>query len=374
VSDLTPNSTQALITPPAGGQSFWLGNQGVIGGTKYSSVFPGGAEKYSVNLYKPATERAQWLTVDSRVQLFRGTRIWDGNLDEPAVGAGVWSLTSVGVGVQGADFAAVYTDAWPTSEPDEVVNNAISRGLPWVNPGIGTPSGIWLGQAPDSGQAYVDDVLNSCCTRGGLGWFVNSQPGGPLGNALALAPLPTAPTRLLVAVNPVSRTNGGDVSLIWIRYQSAADNIDASTSAAYSLTSVTNTGHGGGREQFLDLSNAGTMTQAAAQAVATQILKIYQSSSFTGPFDFQPGQLMTTGGVAVDPGCEQAGFVCRLILADFAFGGGLLPTGPIQFIAGGYEWDDDALKGSITPYQMLDQSLSGLLSMTSTTLAAVTAS
>jgi hypothetical protein len=363
-------TTQMLLTPPNGGQSYWLGAQGLTTGIKYSTVYSGGPEKASVTLFKPARFRAEWMVTDSRVQLYRGgARIWDGNLDLPQPGVGQWTLTAAGVGVQGADFAAVYTDPWPTSEPDEVVNNAIGRGLPWVNPGIGSPSGIWLGQAPDSGSSYVNDVLNSACTRGGLGWYVNSFNGGAIGNVLSVAALPATPTRLLVAVNPVPRTNGGDVSLIWIRYQSSADSTSTSTPAVYSLTSVTNTGHSGGREQYLDLSNAGTMTQAAAQAVGNQILKIYQSSSFTSPFTFQYGSLLTMSGVPVDPGMEQAGFVCQLVLADFAYGGGLLPPGPIQFIAGVYEWDDDALQGSITPYQMVDQSISGLLSQTAQSMS-----
>jgi hypothetical protein len=39
---------------------------------------------------------------------------------------------------------AAYTDMWPTSQPDEAVNAAISRGMRWANLGVGTP-GMWLG-------------------------------------------------------------------------------------------------------------------------------------------------------------------------------------------------------------------------------------
>jgi hypothetical protein len=375
VSDPEPNSTQFRIIPPGSSQVYWLSNQAPVVGTKYSSTYPGGAEKASCILGVPASYRAEWLLAGSQATLFRGgSSIWDGTLDEPVPSDNGWQVTAAGVGVQGGDFLATFTDTWPTSEPDELVNNAISRGLNWVNPGIGSPAGMWTSQPPDPGSSYVDDVLNLLCTRGGLGWFVNSQPSAVIGNDLSLGPLPTAPNRILVAVNPVARTNGGDVRAIYIRYQSSADNADASTAAVYSLTSVTNTGHTG-REQFLDLSNAGTLTAAAAQAVATQILKIYQTSSFTGPFQFGPGQILTTGGVPVDPGMEQAGNVYRLILADFAFGGGLLPAGPIQCIGGGIEWDDDQLQGTLTPYQTMDQSLSGLLSLAGqSTTGAVTSS
>ena len=75
-----------------------------------------------------------------------------------------------------------------------------------------------------------------------------------------------------------------------------------------------------------------------------------------------PGYLLTMGGVPVDPGLEQAGAVYRLILTDYAYGGEISPAVPVQFIVGAYEWDDQARKGTVTPYQTADTSLSGLLS------------
>ena len=190
---------------------------------------------------------------------------------------------------------------------------------------IGSPSGIWLGQAQDSASQSVSSILTLATTRGGLGWFVNSQPGGLQGNSLTLSALPTVPSRILVAGSPVSRTSGGDVRSIFVRYQATADSTDASTAATYATVQVVNSGHGG-REQFLDLSDAGVMTSSAAIAVANQILKIYQRTSFAGPFSVQPGSLLNAGGQPVDPGAEQAGFVCKLILADFAYGGDILPV------------------------------------------------
>jgi hypothetical protein len=366
--------SQVAVIPQGTSQMTWLGNEGHVTPPKYSFTYSGGCEKMSCTLPAPATYRAEWMLAGSAVSIFRGGhQVWAGQLDEPDPGDGGWSITGAGVGVQGADFEAVFTDTWPTGEPDEFVNNAISRGLPWVNPGIGTPSGIWLGQPPDSGAQYVDAVLNTCCTKGGLGWYVNSQPGGVIGNSLALGPLPTTVNRILVAVNPVARTLGGDVRAIFIRYQATTDSTDTSTAATYALTSVTNTGHSG-REYYLDLSNAGVMTQAAAQGVASALLKIYQNASFAGSFTVMPGQLLTTGGVPVDLGCEQAGTVVKLILADFAYGGGLLPAQPAQFITGAYEWDDAACQATMTPFQAVDQSLASLLSATSQTMVPVTSS
>jgi hypothetical protein len=358
-----PNSSQVRVTP-AGGRAWWLSHLGHMTGLKTSTIYPGGCDKMSCLLEVPASYRHQVLSVGAVVEVFRGGhKIWDGLLDEPKPSPpSGWDITAVGSGLLGEDFLAVYSTAWPGGEPDEIVNNARGRGLNWDNPGIGSPSGIWLGQAQDSASRSVKEVLDMATSRGGLGWYVNSQPGGTIGNTLTVAALPAAPTRMLVCSSPVPRTMGGDVRSIYIRYCTSADNVDASTSAAYATTSVVNTGHGG-REFYLDLANAGVLSQAAAQAVATQVLKIYQRASFAGPFEVTPGMLLTMGGVPVDPACEQAGFVCRVIMTDYAYGAEVSPF-PIQFLVAGYEWDDHARVGSVTPYQTLDSSLTSLLSAT----------
>jgi hypothetical protein len=359
-----PNCSQVQVTP-AGASPAWLSLMGHVTGLKYSYSYPGGDDKASCVFEAPAALRSRILELGATVRIFRGGHsLWSGRLDEPVpLSPYGWQLTAVGVGNQPADYAATWS-AWPSGQPDEVINNAIGRGLPIVNPspGVGQPSGIWLGQQPDTASRTLKDVLDLCCTRGGLGWYINGAPGGPIGNDISLGPLPTAVTRLLVCNAPVPRTSGGDVKLIWIKYQSAADNVASSAAATYAVTSVTNPAASpGGSEQYLDLSNAGVLSSGAAQAVAAQILKIYQRSSFAGPFPVPMGSLLTTGGVPADPGCEQAGGVWRLILTDYAYGGEPSPLVPPQFIAGGYEWDDQNQAGTVTPYQTLDQSLSGLL-------------
>jgi hypothetical protein len=290
--------------------------------------------------------------------------------------AGGWTLTAVGTGNLGTNFLAMYTDAWPSGEPDESVNNAISRGLPWVNPGIGSPSGMWLGQAVDTGAQTVTSLLTLVCTRGGLTWYVNSQPGGSLGDNLQVFSLPSAPTRLLVCTTPVARTLGGDVNTIFIKYMTVADNATSGAAAAYSVTSVQNAqdvaAHGV-TETYIDLSDVGVMSQAAAQGVGSSVLQIYQRASFAGPFTASYGQLLTIGGQPIDPGTDQAGTVVQLILTDFGYGGEVTPQFPVTFLVGAYVWDDFAQVATITPYQNLDQSLTGMLSMDNTVLTPIAA-
>ena len=51
--------------------------------------------------------------------------------------------------------------------------------------------------------------------------------------------------------------------------------------------------------------------------------------------------------------------------------GGEVVPGPISFIVGAYSYDDFAQVATISPYQELDQSLTGLLSMESTVLTPI---
>ena len=145
--------------------------------------------------------------------------------------------------------------------------------------------------------------------------------------------------------------------------------------AVYATTSVQNAqsvaAHGV-IETYIDLSDVGVQTAAAAQAVGNAVLDIYQRASFAGPFTVPYGQLLNTGGAPIDPGTDQAATMVRLILTDYGYGGEVTPQFPITFIVGAYEWDDFAQTATVTPYVALDQSLTGLLSMENTALTPIT--
>jgi hypothetical protein len=373
-------TSQVAVAPPGSQEWQWLGTLGQVTALTYSYVMPGGCDKMSMTLMIPAAYRTQLFNPGWQVKITRGGhQVWYGKMDEPQPSPQGWTLTAVGAGNLGQNFVAYYSvdDVWPVSEPDEVLNRAISRGLPWVNPGLDASqyaSQFWFGQAQDPGSITVNAFLNLICTRGGLTWYVSSQPGGSYGgNNLSVFPLPTTPSRLLVATSPVARTLGGDINTIFIRYMSVADNTATNTAASYDVVSAQDsasvTAHGV-METYVDLSNAGVMTPAQAQAVGNNVLALYQRASFAGPFTVSYGELLTMGGQPVDPGTDQAGMMVRLVMTDFGYGGEVVP-GPVDVIVGAYTWDDFNLVATITPLQTLDQSLTGLLSMEATVLTPV---
>jgi hypothetical protein len=377
-----PGSSQVAVAPQGSGNWQWLGTLGQVTALTYSYNYPGGCDQMTCKLMVPAAYRTQLFNPGWQVKVTRGGhQVWYGKLDEPQATASGWTLTAVGAGSLAANFVAYYSvdDTWPQDEPDEIINRAITRGLPWSNPGLNSSpyfSQFWFGQATDPGAQTVNAFLALICTRGGLAWYVNSQPGGSYGgNSLGVAPLPTVPSRLLVCTTPVSRTLGGYINSIFIRYMSVADNSTTGTAASYDVVLAQDTASvaaHGSLETYIDLSDVGVLSSAAAQAVGNYVLAIYQAASFAGPFTASYGQLLTMGGQPIDPGTDQAGTMCQLVLTDFGYGGEVTPEFPVTFITGAYSWDDFAQVATVTPYQNLDQSLTGLLQMENTILTPIT--
>lgn len=376
-----PGTSQVAVAPPGSQQWVWLGSIGQVTALTYSFTCPGGCDSMTCTVMVPASYRNQAFSPGWQVRVWRGGHVvWDGKMDEPVPTASGWNFTAVGTGMRGADFLAIYTDTWPAGQPDESINGAISRGLPWVNPGVGTPSWAWFGQAVDSGASTITALLNLICTRGGATWYVNSQPGGYPGDDLSVFPLPTVPTRLLISTTPVPRTLGGDINTIYLRYEISADTTttsgdgsSVSVPAVYGLAVAQNAQSVAMHQEletFVDLSDAGVMTAAQAEEVGNYILAVYQRASFAGPFVGNYGALCNMGGVPIDPGTDQAGTVVRLILTDFSPGAELV-SGPTDVIVGSYSWDDFAQTFTITPYQSLDQSVTGMLSMESVLLTPI---
>ena len=303
-----PGTSQVAVAPPGTTAWQYLGSIGQVTALTYSFTCPGGADKMTATVMVPAAYRTQLFNPGWQVRITRGGHTcWTGRLDEPVPTSSGWNLTAVGDGNRGQDFLAVYSSTWPANQPDESINGAISRGLPWANPGVGTPSGAWFGQQVDSGAQTVTALLNLICTRGALTWYVNSQPGGVPGSDLSVFPLPTAPNRLLVCTTPVARTLGGDINTIFVRYQATADTTSGTTSvpATYGVTVAQNAASvaaHGTIETFIDLSDVGPQSATAAQAVASQVLAIYQRASFAGPFTASYGQLLEHRRGAHRPG------------------------------------------------------------------------
>lgn len=365
---MRPGLTTVVSFAPSGAASTGraLAQYGTLSPAVYSWTLPGGCNALSATFARPPRYRTDALDNGRLVRAYRGGAVvWEGILDEAAPGDDGWQITAHGAGAWGNDYQAVWSPPWDATIPDDVVNAAIGRGLDWVNPGIGNPSGMWIGQEMDSATSKVTDVLNMACSKGGLTWIIRTVPRG---NVLTVMTLPTAANRLLICTDPVPRSVADAPTRLYVRYQATWDDPDAGTDATYATTYVDNaaldgTGH---REDVLDISSAGVYTAADAQAVGVQAFKQFTRIAFTEPFTVRHGGLRNLGGTPVDPGVfytdNQYGMVCRVLLADYTPGSDSQLGAPV-FLVGAYEWNDAEVTATITAAETVRHDFAGLLSM-----------
>jgi hypothetical protein len=421
-SPLTTNtitdSADGIITVPQPYNPRWLGTYGHVGDVDYIFTLPGGPEQLTCNLSIPPLNRPEALNTGRIITAHRGAScIWEGVLAEPQPDSTTgWTLTANGCGTYGTNFGAWWqkhagassgSAGWAADPP---IDFAIARGLRWTNYGIGTPSGIYLGVVQDAGSLTITDFLNLLCTGGGLTWELR-QPAGassfpPTPWTLHVVQLPqdisgnplqagasskvstgilpgdkfkrvdliqalprTPPDLYIVNTNPIPRTLNGNINTIIVYYQATGDVTATSTvkaqAATYSTTFVDNPSSvatQGRLEYYLDVSNAGVMSQAAAAAIGRNVLNKYIRASFSSTFTVQPGQLLNTGGVPVDLGCNWCGLVATVQGYNPPMGGEV-GFAPLTFTIGQYEYNDETQTATITPYQSAKTDISSVVSM-----------
>lgn len=407
-------SSIGIITVPKPMHPKWLGSIGHVSTINYSYALPGGPDQLTCSLLVEPNYRTDATNPGRIFTAHRGgSCIWEGVLTEPQAAPNGWTLTANGVGTLGTNFGAWWqagagpvksSSGWTSDAP---IDFAISRGLRWTNYGIGSPAGIYLGPVQDPGSLTITDFLNLLCTGGALTWELvqpsgaSSMPpapwtirvypmptdvsGNPLVTGVAqkgvasanstyvytgawaagkwkrVDTLPTSPRvkpdLYLVNTNPVSRTINADYNTVIVYYEKTADSTATSTATATAATFATtfatipgSVAIHGRLEYFLDVSNAGAMTGAAAAAIGQNVLNKYIRANFAGSFNVQPGQLLNLGGVPVDIGCNWNGSMVTVQVVNEAYGGEV-GQAPITFLIGEYEFDDDTQTAVITPYQ-----------------------
>jgi hypothetical protein len=354
-----PGLSTVVTMNPNGSDVRWLGSIGAVTGLKYAYTLPGGASSMSCQLLTEPNQRPSAINVARKVRVYRGgSCVWEGKLAEPQQSASGWSISAVGIGALGANFQAHYT-TWNADDP---INQAISRGLPWINPGMSGISGLWLSQKEDDASQKISDFLGLLCTNGALTWYVDQS------RTLRIIPIPTAPTRILVATDPAPRTVAADVNALYVRYQATADNTSSSSpstaAATYGTVLAVNQASidaHGEMEDYADLSSAGVMSSAAAQAAGQSALSKYVRATYSGPFTIRQGQWLTLGGSPIDIGAERGiPQVVQLQLIQAGYGGEVVP-GPITFPVGSWEYDDTAQTATVSPLQSIASDLSSLL-------------
>ena len=411
-NETVTDGKDGIITIPQVSSPRWLGRIGHVAGLTYSYTLPGGPAQLTCTLQIRPDFRTDALNPGRIITAHRGgSTIWEGKLTEPVSSAAGWSLTANGCGTYGTSFGAWWDMALGSAgwtHLDAPVDHAIGRGLRWVNRGIGSPSTVWEGPQQDAGSITVTDFCNLLCTGGSLTWILqppasaSSFPPGPW--ELKIYPLPTdfsgnplvaneadrvqpervlgshykridrivaepriPPDLYLINTNPVPRTVNADINTIIVHYQVTPDKTSTSSASAQTATYATTIADQpssvalhGRMEYYLDISNGGTFTRAQAAAIGANVLAKYVRANFTNPFTVMPGQLVTTGGVPVDLGCNHGGATVSVQVTNPAFGGEV-GFGPLTFTIGNYTYDDQTQTAQVTPLQVSGSDIGSII-------------
>jgi hypothetical protein len=364
VSNAIGRGLRWISNPGIGGGTMWLGASG-------QATSPGGGVTLCSSTVPPGTWDVTWIV---------------GFTESTAGSAAAADNNNFGLYLGGSLIATAVVDAVDNGveiyvQSPVTITPGSSETLAVKTIGAGSsgmtyyacipPAGVWVGQEVDSAAQSITDLMNLCCTYGGLTWWVNTTTHG---NYLSLFPLPVTPDRILVATDPVPRTVAGTPTTIFERYEISADNItgvgtaDVATYGTTTSIDQPSATKYGPTEEYVDLSQAGVMPAAAAQAVGTNLLARYLRASFTGQFVCGPGQILTSGGQPVDLGSETSLHVYKLVLTDFGYGGEVTLLPPVTFLGGGYEYDDEHQTGTVTPFQYLAGDIGSLLAAASSVL------
>jgi hypothetical protein len=336
-----------------------LGQIGPISGLSWADTMPGGPDTLACTVQvSPDLVQPQALDAGRIVEVWRGGIVqYEGVLDQPTSANGFWQISAKGAGTYGDQ----YRDIWTTwTDINTSLTQATSRSPGPLRWKLSTYSNtnLYLVDQQQSGTETITDRLNLATKPGYYSWHIGRR------NLLSIFPVPTTVTRVLFASSPAARSLAGYYNALYVLYQSAADNTDTGTPAVNSLTAATNTAsiNKHGRDELLwDITGAGTLSGATALAWAQAAITRYNAASFSGPIPVNPGQYTTTTGVPVDLGCEHAGEVAQLVLADGPYGSEVSAFPPVTFPVGKFEYDEDTGSGNVYPFNVLPNDLGALL-------------
>jgi hypothetical protein len=383
----SPNyvATKSYCGPPPTAGKRYLSELGQVSGITMSDTLPGGNEAMSCNLAVPSSFRHEALDPGRRVFATRGGLIiWEGILSEPQPGVNTWQISADGTGTEGNNYKLRWGMPYPGSQPTarsgqgvpsapsgtlfcDVLPNiwyAQDRGLPWCfdysDPNVPI---TWINQAdqnsaaPDPASLSVTEYCNEAAAWNGsqntpmtsMTWRVTR-----IGDYLWLQWLPvpmSPPTRLLVTTDPAVRTLAGYVNRLWTAFMFQAQG-SKKTPVKQLVTSYVpgSESKHGRREEYWDITGAGAMSSAQAQAYSDNVLNRYTATSWSNSFKVPHGQYLTIGGSPVDLACERAGEVVRVVLLDGPYGGEVNPTQAIVFTAGRVQYTEDDDSIEVTPF------------------------
>ena len=340
---------------PTGGDRVYLDTLGILQALRWTTVVKGDwAATWQMILDRGYQHRA--LQPGRRVGIpISPGNTWTGTLKAPQRGT-VWQFSAIGLAQQVYNYDAIAATSGNALAPNEIVDAAITRGLPATRPSS-LPSLTAGLQA--SGSISVGAALDQVCQQLNRVWNIARNTG-----AITTAALPTTLTHVLQASdNAGGRTLDGYVTNVSVLYRDATTYLAATVQRENTAARIK---YGRIEGQPLDLTPQGPMTLAQAQTAGDNYLaQNAPRPKFAGTFSVVRGQLLNPGGGVVDPATLQPyGALVRVLLTDPDTSAGETVTGPLQTAVGQVDYDADSSTLTLTPFDYSPQGLAALIAPT----------
>lgn len=277
-------------------------------------------------------------------------RVWSGVIDEPDRSSGDgWRINAKGLAALADRYVAVSGGTTPTTNSNDAVDAAITRGLPWGRQ-VTLPTPTLTQNDP----GMLSDLLNQVTAATGQRW-------GVFADGFVVMPTdPTTPTYVINAVTtPGARAISDYATTLYGRYQD-------STTGTIKLASATTTGTStpfGTYEKLVDLTGLGAITAAtAASLLAGQLALLSPRAGFTDALTVQRDAITTLGGAPVRLTTVRAGRMVafRGVMPDPAMGE-LDYTLNVSVLIGQTDYDQASDTLQLTPVGYEPRDLLGTL-------------
>jgi hypothetical protein len=326
----------------------------VVGGVQVSRIAHVGDLKWS-HARKGGCADASWeasfgvgyindtFRQGATVEIWNGVRVWKGILAEPKRGA-TWRMYARGLGSLAAGYACLDSGGAPTSIPTTAIDQAITRGLPWVRTqGFSNSSFSASATNLNNLEALLDAWVRE--QTGAVDWAVDKD------GYLTWSQDATTVSYRAAWTGQQAEADDDYITHVYAQRVSAVDATTGRATAWAPATAADNksAARWGRREDYIDLTELGVISAGRASSLVTGRLNEGRARpQFADPIIFGEGDLRTVGGAKVALAHVKANEVVE-ILGALDTMGSYNPTLTTKFVIGRTDYNDDTKTLTIYP-------------------------
>lgn len=349
---------QVYTEQDGGGDRVWLGTLAHVSDLQWSTVWPGGPEKASLKFWRDARFDHRAIERGRTVGIcVSAEKTFVGELTRPGRGS-PWEIEVDGLAVLGNNFTAHAPTSGNPFNCNEVVDDAIDRGLPWVSrPDLPTGGGDKTADPGASERLSVAATLSRVLPESGKTWHVDAY-GRVIEDSLASA----VPTYLLLTDDPGRGRDEGSspASALLVVY----NDVSGLTQTVWARDGVVE-GLRRAHELILDITGRGKMDSVAAQAIGAAHLVLNGARvPWADSFTLARGMVRNAHGTPVDPATVQPPMVARLLLTDPDHIAETNFAAPTDFLVRRVTYYDETDTIDVEPFDMWKTDLKSLLAGT----------